>query len=132
MSHSTITRDADGSVTITRSDDGPPPAPPAEFEAGIVRSGTGYTVGVHSHRPFNGGSFTAGLMLGMLLLFIVQSAMKFYARRAARSRRDAASIGPAEDRMAAEVAALARRTATLETIVTDPAQRTAREIEALR
>ncbi len=34
--------------------------------------------------------------------------------------------------MAADVAALARRTATLETIVTDPAQRTAREIDALR
>ncbi len=44
----------------------------------------------------------------------------------------AASRGPQEDRMAAAVAALARHTATFETIVTDPARRTAHEIDALR
>ena len=76
-------------------------------------------------------------MLGLLLYFIVQSAIRRQVRRDARGAARAAAIGPQrevddQDRMAAAVAALARRTAALETIVTDPAQRTAREIDALR
>ena len=72
-------------------------------------------------------------MMGLLLYYVLQT----WARR--RRHRPAKLNSPAnveasseQARMAADVAALARRTATLETIVTDPAQRTAREIEALR
>lgn len=134
MTTKTVTIGRDGTLIVTKTDDSgaPVPPPPPGLEAGIVRSGDGFTVGMHSQRPLDSGSFIAGLMLGMLILFIIQRAMRFYARREAKAVARAASIGPQEDRMAAEVAALARRTATLETIVTDPAQRTAREIEALR
>ncbi len=130
MSSASVTT-SDGTVIISRDDDAPPmpPAPPAPV---ILHRADGFTVGVHSDKPLDTGSFIAGLMLGALLYFIIQCTMRYFARREARRQRDAASIGPQEDRMAAEVAALARRTATLETIVTDPAQRTAREIDALR
>lgn len=128
MSTKTVTIAKDGSLTVFKSDDdaaATPPAPPgSEVGAPMV-------IREH-HRGIDGGSFTAGLMMGLLLFFIIQTAMRSHARREARANALAASIGPQEDRMAAEVAALSRRTATLETIVTDPAQRTAREIEALR
>ena len=135
MTTSTITREADGDVTITRTDDGPPLHLAGTAQVPVVLHAAqpdGFSVGVHSDRPLDGGSFVAGLFLGALLYFIIQTAMRWHARREARTRRDAVSLGPQEDRMAADVAALARRTATLETIVTDPAHRTAREIDALR
>ena len=142
MSSASVTT-SDGQVIVTRDDDdGMVTGPATESHAAtpiIVRDGhlvsrpESFTVGVHSDRPLDGASFIAGLMLGMLVLFIIQRAMRFYTRRDAKAHARAAAIGPqGEDRMAAEVAALARRTATLETIVTDPAHRTAREIEALR
>ena len=131
-----ISSDSGDTVTIT------PPAPPPPPKSRGLTVGTdagpgSFTVGVHSDRPLDGASFIAGLMLGALLFFIVQSAMRWHARREAKGHARAAAIGPQamakdHDRMAAEVAALARRTATLETIVTDPAQRTLREIDALR
>ena len=142
MSSTSITK-SDGDVTITTTDDAehaaiiaPPtqPAPPT-LSREVGRSH--FTVGVQSDSPIDGASFIAGLMLGALLYFILQSAMRWHARREIRSTKRAAAIGPQtdgrdQDGMAAAVAALARRTATLETIVTDSAQRTAREIEALR
>lgn len=149
MSSSSVTT-SNGETIVTANDDGEhvavmtPPAPPTPpgghdgmpvvVREGTLHPGSGeFMVGVHSDGPLDGASFTAGLMLGMLVLFIIQTAMRLYARREARGHARAAAIGPQpDDRMAAEVAALARRTATLETIVTDPAQRTAREIEALR
>lgn len=136
MSSASVTTN-DGQVIVSRDDDGPvPPAPPGRHATVVHVGGEG--VYLQSDRPLDAGSFIAGLMLGMLLLFIVQTAMRWHARREAKGHARAAAIGPrhgeAKDhnRMAADVAALARRTATLETIVTDPAQRTAREIEALR
>jgi hypothetical protein len=127
MSKTVTIAGGDGQVVITKTDDGTTAVtPPTSSEIGapvVIRE---------HHRPFDGGLFLGAFLLGMIALFLIQSAMRVYARREARSRRDAATIGPQEDRMAAEVAALARRTATLETIVTDPAQRTAREIDALR
>jgi hypothetical protein len=126
------TSDSGDSVTITPPTPPTPPFPPA-FPGHAQSS---FTVGVHSDRPLDGASFTAGLLLGALLYFILQTAMRWHARREARGTTRAAAIGPQpdarDDGMAAAVAALARRTATLETIVTDPAQRTAREIDALR
>ncbi len=148
MSSTSVTT-SNGQVIVS-TDDGTPSAPPAPpgtaivvhrdsgLEAGIVRSGDDFTVGMHSQHPLDTGSFVAGLMLGLLLYFIVQTAMRWHARREARGHARAAAIGPRatesanQTRMMADVAALARRTATLETIVTDPAQRTLREIEALR
>lgn len=137
MSSSSITT-SDGEVVVTRSDDGlsapsAPPTPPVAGN-GTVHSGSGtFTVGVHSDKPLDAPSLIAGLVLGMLLCFILQSALRWHGRREVKAQARAAAIGPqGEDRIAAEVAALARRTATLETIVTDPAHRTAREIEALR
>ncbi|MBC7496505.1 MAG: hypothetical protein H7243_04985 [Sphingomonadaceae bacterium] len=141
MSSSSVTS-SDGTVTVTTSDDGPstPPVLPElarSHTVGIDSGPSSFTVGVHSEKPLDGASFIAGLMLGALLYFIIQTAMRWHARREIRSTKRAAAIGPQtdardQDGMAAAVAALARRTATLETIVTDPAQRTAREIEALR
>ncbi len=140
MSSSSVTT-SDGTVVIATDDDTPAtPQPPVilhrdpGFEAGIVRSGDGYTVGMHSHRPLDTGSFLAGLLLGALLFFIVQTAMRWHARREAKGVARAAAIGPqgTSDRTAADLAALARRTAALETIVTDPAHRTAQAIDALR
>lgn len=137
MASNSITTTADGETVVVTTDDGipTPPAPPAPVfpqHQGMLHLGPDGAY-VHSGKPLDPGSFIAGLMLGMFLLFIVQTAMRVYARREARGHARAAAIGPqTDDRMAADVAALARRTAALETIVTDPAHRTAREIEALR
>ena len=139
MSSSSVTTNADGSVTVTSQDGDdtsivttPPPPPLLHQHHGMLHLGPDGAY-VHSGRPLDPGSFFAGLMLGALLYFILQSAMRWHARREARGIARAAAIGPQPDgRMVAEIAALARRTATLETIVTDPAHRTAREIDALR
>lgn len=113
----TTTIAADG--TITTIDDttaltasGRPPAPAAP------------------HDDASGPAFLLGLIAGVLLILLVQA----WQRSRARAGDRAAAIGPrpAGDGMATEVAALARRTAALETIVTDPGLRTAREIDALR
>ncbi len=133
----------DGDVVVTTSDDGQqinvatPSTPvvpmPPHGTVGYASDKAGFNVGVHSDRPLDTASFIAGLMLGALLFFILQTAMRWHARREVKSLKRAAAIGPQpDDGVAAAVAALTRRTATLETIVTDPAQRTAREIEALR
>jgi len=125
MTDHIVTIDKDGTV-LTTTDVGPAVAP------GHVAHGD-ITVGIHSDKPLDAASFIAGLMLGALLFFILQTAMRWHARREVKTQKRAAAIGPqADDGMATAVAALARRTATLETIVTDPAQRTSREIEALR
>lgn len=121
----------DGDVTIVKTS----PAgqlPLLHQHHGMVHFGPDGAY-VHSGKPLDLGSFFFGLMMGMLALWLIQ----VWRRGRRRTRDRLAAIGPQpvsvdHDRMAAEVAALARRTATLETIVTDPAQRTAREIDALR
>lgn len=115
-----------GDKTITITDDSPPPMP------GAAEAITGHEprmITIRKHEGFDMGSFVAGLFVAAMI------AVCLAIRRGSlvkRRERDDAAIGIPADRMAAEVAALARRTATLETIVTDPGQRTAREIEALR
>ena len=145
MSSTSVTT-SDGKVIVSTDDDGMVTGPATESHAAmpiVIRNGhlvsnpDSFTFGVHSNKPLDGASFMAGLMLGALLYLIIQTAMRWHARREIRSMKRAAAIGPQtdardQDGMAAAVAALARRTATLETIITDPAQRTAREIEALR
>ena len=111
----------DGAVVITKDDDGAMDVAPT--------TATGTPIVFHHRHPLDTGSFVAGLFLGLLLYFIAQSWLRWQRHRPVKlDRRDDAD----QTRMAADVAALARRTATLETIVTDPAQRTARDIEALR
>lgn len=114
-----------GDRTITITDDGPPPLP------GMPESGIGHEprVVVRDHQGIDFGSFVVGMLAELLLLWLMQRRRAIVERR---RERDEAMIGVSADRMAAEVAALARRTATLETIVTDPGQRTARAIDALR
>lgn len=142
MSSASVTTSS-GQTVVTSSDDGDSvttvtpatPATPATTATpgGRLTSTGDFTVGIHSDKPLDGASFTAGLLLGALLYFIIQTALRWHARREARGHARAAAIGPqAHDRTASDIAALARRTAALETIVTDPAQRTARAIDALR
>ena len=121
-----ITRSDEGGVTITKTDDAPatpaPPPPPGIATIGVP------TVVVHRHHSFDYGAFIGGMLFGLLLYFIAQTWVRWQRHRPV----DFARKAPEADRMAADVAALARRTATLETIVTDPARRTAEEIDALR
>ncbi len=133
MSKTVTISSENGSVVITKSDDAPgAPPPPAALHRGMLHLGPDGAY-VHSGKPLDPGSFFAGLMLGALLYFIVQTAIRWHARNEARGLARAAAIGPQrEDRTAADIAALARRTAALETIVTDPAHRTAQAIDALR
>lgn len=151
MSSSSVTTSADGTVTVT-SDDGDetstvvtPPTPPlpptapltlAHLHRGLLHIGPDGAY-VHSGKPLDRGSFFAGLTVALLVYLAVRVMRRLGRRREARGAARAAAIGPQADArdhegMAAAVAALARRTATLETIVTDPAHRTAREIDALR
>ena len=92
----------------------------------ITTDAPGFPVVIHkSHDHFGGGSFVGGIMVGVVGLLMVQR----------RRRRIAEQVEPqaaAPYRYDAEVEALRRRTATLERIVTEPAARLDREIDALR
>lgn len=115
-----------GAVVITKTDDAA-----TMTNAALPPSGTetGMPIVIRDHhRGFDGGSFCAGIFFGLLLYFIAQNWIRWQRHRPVNLDRNDAD----QNRMAADVAALAKRTATLETIVTDPAQRTAREIDALR
>ena len=121
MTTKTVTIGKDGSLIVTKTDDDGPTAPQGSETgmATIVRS--------DHHRGIDGGSFVAGLFVGMIILLLAQRWRRSRMHRSVKLDRRAD-----DNPIAAEVAALARRTATLETIVTDPAQRPAREIDALR
>lgn len=132
MSSASVTT-SDGQVVVTSDDDAPPPmpAPPPPGVPHTAQIPDSFYY--HWNNPLDPASLVLGIIIGMLMFRIIQRFGRLRARREARGHARAAAIGPQpEDRMAVEVAALAKRTATLETIVTDPAQRTAREIEALR
>ena len=84
----------------------------------------------HGDHP-DGGSVFLGICIGAGAVLLRQRLTKRRARMAellATERRSE----PRDSRYDSEVAELARRTATLERIVTDPAHRVDREIEALR
>ena len=93
----------------------------------VATDGTTTTYQSPHHNSFDGGAFFAGMLVAVGAML----AAKFVKRRKARliasieSRRDTARFGD-------DYAALAERTATLERIVTEPAMRLDREIEALR
>lgn len=72
-------------------------------------------------------AFVMGMIFGALMFWLIQSWRR-------RGQDLKASRAGADDRRyneSSEIAALARRTAALETIVTDPAQRVSREIANL-
>ena len=99
----------------------------AENMTVVATDGTTTTYHVPHHNSFDGGAFFAGMFVAVGAMI----AAKFVRRRKARliasieGRRDAARVDQ-------DYEALARRTATLERIVTEPATRLDREIEALR
>lgn len=121
MTSKTVTIAPDGSMTITKDADSSNASPTASVPAMVVHRG-------HGDGPFHAGSFIAGLVVGMLVLLFLQRLRRNRLHRSSKFERGRDDAG----RMESEVAALARRTATLETIVTDPGERTAREIDALR
>lgn len=94
----------------------------------ITTDAPNFPVVVHrDHNHFGGGSFVGGVMVGAIGLLMLQ-------RRRRRRLDDEPQPQPRADasRYEAEVEALRRRTATLERIVTEPAARLDREIDALR
>ncbi len=94
-------------------------------DATVRITGSDGSVVVHRphHQSFEFGSFLAGIVVTLLVLWLIR-------RRAAKLVREAVrDHEPAVDRDFAE---LARRTATLERIVTEPAMRLTKEIDALR
>ncbi|HWT12877.1 MAG TPA: hypothetical protein VN231_09005 [Allosphingosinicella sp.] len=75
-------------------------------------------------------AFVMGMMFGALLLWFVQSMLR---SRRRRRQADPASAGVGTERgRLREIEELHERLAVLERIATDPAQRTASEIEKLR
>ncbi len=119
MSTKTVTIGKDGTLVITKSDEG---------ASGSSETTTPIVIHPGHHRSgFDASSFIAGLIVGMVLLLLVQRRKRVKAQRAALA--DADGDGRRAD---SDYAALARRTATLERIVTDPAQRVGAEIDALR
>ncbi|MFA5988717.1 MAG: hypothetical protein WC803_03810 [Sphingomonas sp.] len=77
-----------------------------------------------------------GAMLGAGALFLVQAYGRRKVRLASRSlatpERDVAILVRENERQLGQITRLEERIATLERIATDPAGRTAREIDALR
>ncbi len=121
MATKTVTIGKDGALTITKSDDGDTAATQG------TETGTPVVIHDHHHGGYYGGSFFSGIVVGALLLRLFQKLRQRALERIVpdQPRRDAG-------RTDAEYAALARRTANLERIVTDPAQRVGAEIDALR
>lgn len=131
MTTKTITTSADGSTTVVESDDGTPAAPPTPgAQAGMPV--VIHPLRHHSDDHPDPGSVFLGIFIGAGGLWLTQRRRARLRHRSVKLDEQASAVTGDQARMAADVAALARRTATLETIVTDPAQRTAREIEALR
>jgi len=132
-----VVTDKNGDQTVTTALDNQP-SPAADLSTAIAADNANGTaiattshtgqpapIVLHRHRDgsFHGPDFVFGMMIGALLLHLFQRN---------RRRRVARAAEPVTDVSQHDVAALARRTANLERIITDPATRTANEIEALR
>lgn len=119
----TIDADDDGDRTVTATAIGPDQtAGGPALTSAYVGQPAQATIHVHHGMPA-GGAFTLGLVVGAVMLRLVQRQIS---RRRHRPDPEIADISHTD------VAALARRTANLERIITDPATRTANEIDALR
>ncbi len=75
--------------------------------------------------------FNLGFVLGLVTMWVAHRVIRAWKDRSAR-KRQAIEIPADERRRTEEIEALHARLAVLERIATDPAERTAREIEALR
>ena len=78
----------------------------------------------HGHSPFDFGSFVAGVFACLLVMWLIRRRKERLVRLHEAGRATAA--------FDQDYAELAKRTATLERIVTEPAARLDREIDALR
>ena len=112
-----IITDEDGDKTVTTTANGQTDAAAALNTAHVGQSAP---VIIHHHGMPASASFSMGMILGALIVWLLQR------RRRSLPDLQVADVGHGD------IAALARRTATLERIITDPATRTASEIEALR
>lgn len=82
-------------------------------------------------------AFIFGLIFGVIATLLVQAFGRRKARQAIasfdqQSRRDLTLLGSENARQTGQIDRLQERIAVLERITTDPAARTAREIDALR
>lgn len=77
-------------------------------------------------------AFVMGMMFGALLLWFVQSLFRSRRLRKQAEEKLAATDVPTGQRRLREIDELHQRLAVLERIATDPADRTAAEIERLR
>jgi uncharacterized membrane protein len=77
-------------------------------------------------------AFIMGMMFGALLLWFAQSLLRSRRDRRQAARTEASVRGLDEKKRLREIEALHERLAVLERIATDPAARTAAEIERLR
>ncbi len=110
--------DKNGSITAHTM----PAGPPATLTTAQVNQPS--PVVLHRHHEMDAGAaFFMGMIMGAFILWLLQREGR---RRRRRPEPQVADVSQHD------VAALARRTANLERIITDPATRTANEIEALR
>lgn len=77
-------------------------------------------------------AFVMGLMFGALLLWFAQSMFRSRRLRKKADIKLAELREPSDQRRLREIEELHRRLAVLERLATDPAERTAAEIERLR
>ncbi|WP_419816688.1 hypothetical protein [Glacieibacterium sp.] len=99
-----------------------------------VTIGADGTINVHRnhHDSFDGLSFLFAAIAGAIVALLVMRLIGLRAKRLpAKDARVAAAASGQRD-FETEYHALAKRTATLERIITDPAVRVHNEIEALR
>ncbi len=75
--------------------------------------------------------FNLGFALGMVAMWVIQRVIRAWKDRNIR-KRQVIEMPADEQRRTEEIESLHARLAVLERIATDPAERTAREIEALR
>jgi len=75
-------------------------------------------------------AFILGMMFGALLLWFARSQLQAWRRR--RAAAPAAAADESDRQRLREIEALHARLAVLERIATDPAERTAAEIDRLR
>ncbi|MDQ8755648.1 hypothetical protein RCO27_05350 [Sphingosinicella sp. LHD-64] len=77
-------------------------------------------------------AFVMGMMFGALLLWFAQSLFRSHRLRKESAAKLIAREHPDEQRRLREIDELHKRLAVLERLATDPAERTAAEIERLR
>jgi hypothetical protein len=99
-----------------------------------VTIGSDGSVNVHRkhHDSFDGGSFFAGIMVALLVMWLTRFRGRRGRAEQARAAAAAETARSGQRDFEREYHELAKRTAILERIVTDPSVRVHNEIEALR